>query len=109
MCRFCGSLFVLFLLAIVLSVLLRYTDSDNFLLLLQAQVCKKCGSILSPCLERPPSSNAAVSAESERKWTCSLCKQTDTIDIIKVPYVFKYLVAELAAINIKVNLEVKAF
>jgi hypothetical protein len=61
--------FVLFLLAIVLSVL-RYTDSDNFLLLLQAQVCNKCGSILSPCLERPPSSNAAVSAESERKWTC---------------------------------------
>ena len=93
--------FVLFLLAIVLSVL-RYTDSDNFLLLLQAQVCNKCGSILSPCLERPPLSNAAVSAESERKWT-------DNIDIIKVPYVFKYLVAELAAINIKVNLEVEAF
>ena len=108
MCMFCRSLFVLFLLTIVLSVL-RYMDSDNFLLLLQAQVCKKCGSILSPYLERPPSSNAAVSAESERKWTCSLCKRTDTIDIIKVPYVFKYLVAELAAINIKVNLEVKAF
>jgi hypothetical protein len=28
MCMFCRSLFVLFLLAIVLSVLLRYTDSD---------------------------------------------------------------------------------
>jgi len=28
LCVFCGSLFVLFLLAIVLSVLLRYTDSD---------------------------------------------------------------------------------
>jgi hypothetical protein len=55
--------------------------------------------------KRPPSSNAAVSAESERKWTCSLCKRTDNIDIIKVPYVFKYLVAELAAINIKVNLK----
>jgi len=28
MCMFCRSLFVLFLLAIVLSVLLRYADSD---------------------------------------------------------------------------------
>jgi hypothetical protein len=31
MCIFYRSLFVLFLLAIVLSVLLRYTDSDNLL------------------------------------------------------------------------------
>ena len=29
MCMFCRSLFVLFLLAIVLSVLFRYTDSDK--------------------------------------------------------------------------------
>jgi len=28
MCMFCGSLFVFFLLASVLSVLLRYMDSD---------------------------------------------------------------------------------
>ena len=29
MCMFCRSLFVLFLLTIVLSVLLRFTDSDS--------------------------------------------------------------------------------
>ncbi|CAC5406738.1 DNA-directed RNA polymerase II subunit 2,DNA-directed RNA polymerase I subunit 2,DNA-directed RNA polymerase II subunit RPB2,DNA-directed RNA polymerase II subunit rpb2,DNA-directed RNA polymerase I subunit rpa2,DNA-directed RNA polymerase subunit B,DNA-directed RNA polymerases IV and V subunit 2,DNA-directed RNA polymerase I subunit RPA2,DNA-directed RNA polymerase I subunit RPA135,DNA-directed RNA polymerase subunit 2,DNA-directed RNA polymerase III subunit rpc2,DNA-directed RNA polymerase III subunit RP len=74
-----------------------------------AHVCKKCGSILSPYMDRPPSANAAVSAEQERKWACSICKQTNSIELIKVPYVFKYLVAELAAINIKVNLDIQAF
>ncbi|XP_071158237.1 DNA-directed RNA polymerase I subunit RPA2-like isoform X2 [Mytilus edulis] len=74
-----------------------------------AHVCKKCGSILSPYMDRPPSANAAVSAEQERKWSCSICKQTNSIELIKVPYVFKYLVAELAAINIKVNLDIQAF
>ncbi|KAK3108488.1 hypothetical protein FSP39_008990 [Pinctada imbricata] len=72
-----------------------------------AHVCTECGSILSPLLERPPSSVAAVSVETQRKWTCSVCNRSDTIQLIKVPYVFRYLIAELAAMSINVELNVK--
>ncbi|XP_060076797.1 DNA-directed RNA polymerase I subunit RPA2-like [Ylistrum balloti] len=70
-------------------------------------VCTECGSLLSPLLERPAAAVAAVTSEMRRKWTCMLCKRSDTINVITVPFVFRYLVAELAAINIKVQLEVK--
>ncbi|XP_033762318.1 DNA-directed RNA polymerase I subunit RPA2-like [Pecten maximus] len=70
-------------------------------------VCTECGSMLSPLLERPVAAVAAVTSEMRRKWTCMLCKRSDTIQVITVPFVFRYLVAELAAINIKVQLEVK--
>ncbi|KAL5006288.1 hypothetical protein ScPMuIL_015094 [Solemya velum] len=72
-----------------------------------ARVCTECGSILSPLLSSPPSSRAAVSVEMTRKWTCLLCKRTDTIKCITVPYVFCYLMAELVAMNIKLFLHVK--
>ena len=72
----------------------------------QAQVCTKCGSLLSALIAKPVSSTAAASYESQRQWTCMLCKKSDNIQLISVPYVFRYLVAELAAMNIKVDLDV---
>uniref|UniRef100_A0A4W3IYD8 DNA-directed RNA polymerase subunit beta n=1 Tax=Callorhinchus milii TaxID=7868 RepID=A0A4W3IYD8_CALMI len=68
-----------------------------------AHVCIKCGSLLSPILEKPPPS---WSATRHRKHHCTLCKQSDTVEIISVPYVFRYFVAELAAMNIKIRLDV---
>ena len=69
-------------------------------------MCTRCGSLLSPLIEKPASSTAAASYESQRQWSCRLCKKTDSIQLIAVPYVFRYLVAELAAMNIKVDLDV---
>uniref|UniRef100_A0A667ZR03 DNA-directed RNA polymerase subunit beta n=1 Tax=Myripristis murdjan TaxID=586833 RepID=A0A667ZR03_9TELE len=69
-----------------------------------AQVCIDCGSLLSPLLEKPPPSWSAM---RHRKTVCTLCGKSDSIDTVSVPYVFRYFVAELAAMNIKVKLEVK--
>uniref|UniRef100_A0A8C9R8U0 DNA-directed RNA polymerase subunit beta n=1 Tax=Scleropages formosus TaxID=113540 RepID=A0A8C9R8U0_SCLFO len=69
-----------------------------------AQVCLDCGSLLSPLLEKPP---PAWSATRHRKTACTLCGKSDSIDAVSVPYVFRYFVAELAAMNIKVKLDVK--
>uniref|UniRef100_A0A5F8GEE6 DNA-directed RNA polymerase n=1 Tax=Monodelphis domestica TaxID=13616 RepID=A0A5F8GEE6_MONDO len=68
-----------------------------------AHVCVKCGSLLSPLLEKPPPSWSAM---RNRKYNCTVCNQSDTIDTVSVPYVFRYFVAELAAMNIKVKLDV---
>ncbi|TKS85282.1 DNA-directed RNA polymerase I subunit RPA2 [Collichthys lucidus] len=69
-----------------------------------AQVCVDCGSLLSPLLEKPPPSWSAM---RHRKTVCTLCGKSDSIDSVSVPYVFRYFVAELAAMNIKVKLDVK--
>uniref|UniRef100_A0A8C6WC10 DNA-directed RNA polymerase subunit beta n=1 Tax=Nannospalax galili TaxID=1026970 RepID=A0A8C6WC10_NANGA len=68
-----------------------------------AHVCVKCGSLLSPLLEKPPPSWSAM---RNRKYNCTVCDRSDTIDTISVPYVFRYFVAELAAMNIKVKLDI---
>uniref|UniRef100_A0A673T156 DNA-directed RNA polymerase n=1 Tax=Suricata suricatta TaxID=37032 RepID=A0A673T156_SURSU len=68
-----------------------------------AHVCVECGSLLSPLLEKPPPSWSAM---RNRKYNCTLCNRSDTIDTVSVPYVFRYFVAELAAMNIKVKLDV---
>ncbi|KAH6940188.1 hypothetical protein HPB50_026310 [Hyalomma asiaticum] len=65
-----------------------------------AYVCRNCQSMLSPVVDK---------AESDvvRKWKCPTCQTSDFIDIISIPYVFRYLVAELAAMNIGVKLQIK--
>ncbi|KAG5266530.1 hypothetical protein AALO_G00233170 [Alosa alosa] len=68
------------------------------------QVCMDCGSLLSPLLEKPPPS---WSATRQRRTVCTLCGKSDAIDTVAVPYVFRYFVAELAAMNIKIKLDVK--
>ncbi|XP_067841222.1 DNA-directed RNA polymerase I subunit RPA2 [Heptranchias perlo] len=69
-----------------------------------AHVCINCGSLLSPVLEKPPPS---WSATRHRKHYCTVCRQSDTVEIVSVPYVFRYFVAELAAMNINVRLNVR--
>lgn len=74
-----------------------------------AHVCRKCGSLISPLYEKPiVDENLPYSCnEKISKWKCVVCDTEDTIDVIYIPYVFRYFVAELAAINIKVKLEIK--
>ena len=58
-------------------------------------------------MEKVAAETAAASAEANKKWRCYVCDRQDTIQVITIPYVFRYLVAELAAMNIKVKLELK--
>uniref|UniRef100_A0A6Q2WY42 DNA-directed RNA polymerase subunit beta n=1 Tax=Esox lucius TaxID=8010 RepID=A0A6Q2WY42_ESOLU len=69
-----------------------------------AQVCVDCGSLLSPLLEKPP---PYWSSTRHRNTVCALCGKSDSIDTVSVPYVFRYFVAELAAMNIKIKFDVK--
>lgn len=55
-------------------------------------MCAKCQDLLS----------AEFSSE---EWTCRVCGSSEDITLIDIPYVFRYLCAELAAVGIKVNLE----
>ena len=70
-------------------------------------MCVACGSLLSPHVEAV-NKHAAVSAEAVQAWTCLVCQGKDTVKVISVPYVFRYLTAELAAMNIKMKLDIKA-
>ena len=56
-------------------------------------------------LEKPPSESAL--SEVPAQWKCHICCSGEQIDVICVPYVYRYLVAELAPMNnIRVNLEI---
>ncbi|XP_061179833.1 DNA-directed RNA polymerase I subunit RPA2-like [Saccostrea echinata] len=72
----------------------------------QAHVCMECGSILAPHLEKPSKGSVADVSEKVRQWKCRACKKTDSVQIVTIPFVFRYLVAELAAMNIRVKLDV---
>eukprot|EP00058_Branchiostoma_floridae_P014006 XP_002599494.1 hypothetical protein BRAFLDRAFT_223894 [Branchiostoma floridae] len=71
------------------------------------RVCTQCGSILSPLLDKP----LLFCSVPQCRVFCTLCCSNSVFSpppqLIAVPYVFRYLVAELAAMNIKVTMETK--
>ncbi|XP_052801585.1 DNA-directed RNA polymerase I subunit RPA2-like [Mya arenaria] len=77
-----------------------FNNSDKTL----APVCTKCGNLISVSTEKL---STLDKKERNRSHVCSLCKSTDHIQMISVPHVFKYLLIELAAMNIRVDLNVK--
>lgn len=62
-----------------------------------AHLCKRCGSFMF-------TQSKKNSHQYEEKY-CSFCKTHDKIVPIFIPYVLRYLVAEFAAMNIRVNFE----
>ncbi|XP_064648156.1 DNA-directed RNA polymerase I subunit RPA2-like [Lineus longissimus] len=72
----------------------------------KANVCTKCGCILSPYVEKQAPALAAISSQVSRRLVCALCNQSDTIESLNIPYIFQYLCAELAAMNIHAKLDV---
>lgn len=82
-----------------------------------SDVCTQCGSLLTP-LHKPSSSKRLLGAGATVAMTHAASGGTVTctnpmcgggsahIDRIALPYVFKYLVSELAAMNIKVSMSV---
>ncbi|KAF2076943.1 hypothetical protein CYY_001781 [Polysphondylium violaceum] len=65
----------------------------------KVKVCKCCGSTLSIFSKREHFSNQ-ISSE------CKTCKSENSIVVVALPYVFTYLVAELASVNISLKLQV---
>ncbi|OQR72842.1 DNA-directed RNA polymerase I subunit RPA2-like [Tropilaelaps mercedesae] len=65
------------------------------------QVCIACGSVLSPLYTK--SENSVV-----RVWTCSDCQIAENIVVVPIPYVFRYLVAEMVSVNMKIKLDIKS-
>lgn len=60
-----------------------------------ASVCRSCGSLLSPS----PSPRDPVPI-------CRFCDTSESVSTVALPYVFRYLTNELAAMNIRVTLDV---
>jgi DNA-directed RNA polymerase I subunit RPA2 len=80
-------------------------------------VCSRCGSMLAP-LTKPHAALRAASLGmmaalegSQSSLGRVICPNCDgashEVDRVALPYVFKYLATELAAMNIKMQLEVK--
>lgn len=71
-------------------------------------VCSLCGSLLSPTasafLGNRPTSNT-LGAKPAIK--CRTCKTTEGCTLVAVPYVYVYLVNELAAMNIRLQMDVR--
>ena len=69
----------------------------------QSYVCRRCGSILSPIAKGSIMGGLMGQAPSV---SCHTCAREDAIDVIAIPFVFRYLAAELMAMNIDIKLHV---
>ncbi|KAJ3289897.1 hypothetical protein HK104_007149 [Borealophlyctis nickersoniae] len=67
-------------------------------------VCRTCGSILSPY---QAVGDGAIGGGARDQIKCQICKSSRGIDILAVPYVFRYLCAELVAMNVKLKLDIR--
>jgi len=70
-----------------------------------ALVCVDCGSIVSPIVKIPKLPIGSTLVETPRP-KCAFCGKENSIDMIEIPYIFKYLVEQLAAVNIKIKIDV---
>jgi len=61
----------------------------------KAQVCRTCGSVLSPLMR--------TSTNGAKKPYCQFCDSYDNIRSVYLPFVFRYLVNELAAMSIRLR------
>ncbi|KAK6804123.1 hypothetical protein RDI58_001907 [Solanum bulbocastanum] len=83
-----------------------HTSSDHHI----ADVCSECGSVLTSSVIQPPKRAVQailkqLPAREPKKVTCVACRSSKGMETVAMPYVFKYLAAELAAMNIKMTLK----
>lgn len=85
-----------------------HLSSDYFV----GDVCMGCGQLISTTV-RPVSDNqsafGAPASRPDARATCLACDTGDKVRKLAFPYVFKYLVTELASVNIKCVLDVGRF
>lgn len=76
-----------------------------------ADVCSLCGSLLTASFVKPKKKAVRDQivglppARDPKKVICHVCKSSKGMETVAMPYVFKYLAAELAAMNIKMTLQ----
>ncbi|OAF69426.1 RNA polymerase I subunit 2, partial [Intoshia linei] len=63
-------------------------------------ICLKCGSTVV--------SDKKCKITGNRKQKCRRCNSSSSIESIYLPYVFRYLIAELVAVNIKISIQLKS-
>jgi DNA-directed RNA polymerase I subunit RPA2 len=78
-----------------------------------ADVCSLCGSLLSPLPQAQSKGSLGFgmmglpsAGGKNKKAFCRVCNTSRGIERVAMPYVFRYLAAELAAMNIKLTLSV---
>uniref|UniRef100_A0A1D1YVP6 DNA-directed RNA polymerase subunit beta n=1 Tax=Anthurium amnicola TaxID=1678845 RepID=A0A1D1YVP6_9ARAE len=74
-----------------------------------ADVCRLCGSVLTATtIQEHKRAVREISglppARTSKNYTCQACETSKGMETVAMPYVFRYLAAELAAMNIKVTL-----
>ncbi|KAJ7532498.1 hypothetical protein O6H91_13G006400 [Diphasiastrum complanatum] len=78
-----------------------------------ADICSLCGSLLSPVPLLSDKSGSGLAfglpllTSKVKKSVCRVCNTSRGIERVAMPFVFRYLAAELAAMNIKLTLNVK--
>ncbi|KAJ8326604.1 hypothetical protein BDV3_006095 [Batrachochytrium dendrobatidis] len=82
----------------------------------QCHVCSICGSILGPIQRRAGASGDNTKDRSDgperfepigRTVECLTCNTNKGIEVIAIPYVFRYLCTELVAMNIRLRLDIQ--
>ncbi|KAI9313527.1 hypothetical protein BX666DRAFT_1977413 [Dichotomocladium elegans] len=68
----------------------------------QAHVCRLCGSLVSPI-----STKIVSTVANKREMECRACGTSDGIELVAIPYVFRYLTTELMSLGIRLTLGVK--
>ncbi|KAK8936044.1 DNA-directed RNA polymerase II subunit RPB2 [Platanthera zijinensis] len=75
-----------------------------------ADVCSKCGSLLTATFVNArkrlvtDAKSSLPPTRSSSKVTCSSCKSSKGMETVAMPYVFRYLAAELASMNVRMDL-----
>ena len=72
----------------------------------KALVCATCGSLLAPMVQSARRVGGAAANAATRQPHCRACGHGDGVEVVSIPFVFKYLTNELAAMNIKTTLRV---
>jgi DNA-directed RNA polymerase I subunit RPA2 len=81
-----------------------------------ASICSHCGSLLAPAATLrvagggPGGSEGGLGSGSPAvlgKVVCRVCNSGSGIERVALPFVFKYLASELAAMNIRIGLEIR--
>ena len=77
-----------------------------------AVVCGRCGSMLSPMAVRPAVAATArgdggAGGPADRQLRCRSCDTGKHCKLVALPFVFRYLANELAAMNIQLTLTVE--
>jgi DNA-directed RNA polymerase I subunit RPA2 len=64
-------------------------------------LCQTCGNILTPVVIVQRHGD-----QYEQEVYCKVCQEKGKVEEVEMPYIFRYLVAQLASVNIKIKIDV---